>query len=469
MLIKSFFTNSIGILVSRVFGFIRDTLMASVLGANIYSDIFFVAFKLPNLFRRIFAEGAFTQTFIPSFIKANHKSLFTFAIFAKFLIFLILFSLVVTLFSGFFAKLIAFGFDEDTLKEAAPLIAINFYYLPLIFCVTLFGSLLQYKNHFATTAFSTALLNIAMILALLLSQDYDKRTIAYVLSYGVLAGGILQVISHYIALKKHNLIKIFMVGYLYSRQKTEKIKKTNERFFNSFLHSIIGNSTPQIASFLDTTLASFLVAGSISYLYYANRIFQLPLALFAIALTTGIFPKITRLLKSDNDVEASQLLYKSFWLLAFLLSTSTLGGYMLSEEIVKLLFERGSFSQEDSQTTALVLGMYMIGLIPYGLAKLFSLWLYALHRQKEAAKIAMYSLGSNVILSLALIQPLGVAGLALSGSLSGIILLVFTIRSFGTKKFLDILLDKKLVILAILLLCEVIALIWIKGLIRVYL
>ena len=469
MLIKSFFTNSVGTLVSRIFGFIRDTLTASILGANIYSDIFFVAFKLPNLFRRIFAEGAFTQSFIPSFIKTNKKSLFTFTIFIKFFLFLILFSLVVTIFSGFFAKLIAFGFDEETIKEASPLIAINFYYLPLIFIVTLLGSLLQYKHHFATTAFSTALLNIAMIAALLLSQDYDKKTISYVLSYGVLAGGVLQVLAHVISIKRHHLVKIFFVGYQYSRKKAEKIKTTNAEFNKSFFHSIVGNSTPQILSFVDTTLASFLVTGSISYLYYGNRIFQLPLAIFAIALTTGIFPRMTRLLKSQKEEEATQLLRQSFWLLAFLLTTSTLGGYMLSEEIIKLLFERGSFSSDDTKTTALVLAMYMIGLIPFGLAKLFSLWLYALMKQREAAKIAMYSLGVNLVLSLALIKPLGVAGLALSGSLAGFVLLIFTIRSFGTQKFLDILLDKKLIILALLLLFEAVALSWLKEIIHVYL
>lgn len=469
MLIKSFFTNSIGTLVSRVFGFIRDMLSASILGANIYSDIFFVAFKLPNLFRRIFAEGAFTQSFIPSFIKSNYKSLFTFTIFIKFFLFLIGMSLVVTVFSGFFAKLIAFGFDKQTVELAAPFVAINFYYLPLIFIVTLLGSLLQYKHHFATTAFSTALLNIGMIGALLLYQDYDKETIVYALSYGVLIGGVLQVIAHLIAIQKYKLVKIFTIGYQYSRQKAQKIKSVNAGFNKAFFQSIVGNSTPQIVSFVDTTLASFLVTGSISYLYYGNRIFQLPLALFAIALTTGIFPRITRLLKNTDQIEASKLLSRGFWLLAFLLTTSTIGGVMLSEEIVKLLFERGSFTAEDTQTTAFILAMYMIGLIPFGLAKLFSLWLYALMRQGEAAKISMYALLANLIFSFALIKPMGAAGLALAGSLSGCVLLFLTIHSFGTRKFLDILLDKKLIILSVLLLVEVVVLISFKELVRVYL
>ena len=469
MLIRSFFTNSVGTLVSRIFGFIRDVLSASILGANIYSDIFFVAFKFPNLFRRIFAEGAFTQSFIPCFIKTPFKSLFTFRIFVQFLFFLLFFSLIVTFFSEFFAKIIALGFDSETVAISAPLVAINFFYLPLIFIVTLLGSLLQYKQHFATTAFSTALLNIAMIGALLLFQNYDRKSIVYALSYGVLLGGIFQVIVHVIAIKRLRLTKIFHVGYVAYGKKENKLLETNKQFNRSFFHSIIGNSTPQIVSFIDTTLASFLVSGSISYLYYGNRIFQLPLALFAIALTTGIFPRITRLLKNKDEEQALLLLRKGFWVLAFLLSFSTLGGYILSEEIITLLFERGSFTSEDTKQTAFVLAMYMIGLLPFGLAKLFSLWLYATMRQKEAAKIALIALACNLVFSFALISRFGAGGLALAGSLSGIVLFFFTLRSFGMNRFFAILYDKKILILMTALVIEALILTYFKEIIHGYL
>jgi putative peptidoglycan lipid II flippase len=160
MLLKSIFTNSSGILVSRVLGFARDTVTASVLGANIYSDVFFVAFKLPNLFRSIFADGAFSQAFIPSYARSNHKIRFSSMVFLHFFAFLMVLSLFVTLFSHLVAKVVAVGFDETTIDLAAPLFAINFYYLPMIFVVTFMGALLQYKRHFAISAYSTALLNI---------------------------------------------------------------------------------------------------------------------------------------------------------------------------------------------------------------------------------------------------------------------------------------------------------------------
>ncbi len=469
MIFKNFFTNSIGILVSRIFGFARDLLMASVLGANIYSDIFFVAFKLPNLFRRIFAEGAFTQSFIPAFINSKNRSIFSYQIFSRFLLFLIFASLFVTIFSHFFTKLIALGFDEQTLHIASPLVAINFYYLPLIFAVTFLGSLLQYKNHFATTAFSTALLNISLITSLLLTKEMKSIEIVYAMSYAVLVGGVLQLIAHIIAIKKKNLLKLFRYGFTNKNRNKSRLKSEKRGFFNSFSHAILGNSTPQISAFLDTWIASFLLTGSISYLYYANRIFQLPLALFAIALSVGIFPKIARLIKAKEIEEALLLFRSGFWFLLFLLTLSAIGGFILSEEIIKLLFQRGAFSSEDTLISAGVLQMYIVGLVPYGLTKLFSLWLYANMRQKEAAKIAIFALLSNLLLYALLIEPLGVRGLALASSCAGVVLFVFTIRAFGFKQFLDILRDKKLIIFIITISLYIPTILYFKDILHEYL
>lgn len=431
MLIKSIFTNSSGILVSRVLGFIRDLLTASILGANIYSDIFFVAFKLPNLFRRIFAEGAFTQAFIPSYAKAKHKIRFSSIIFLQLIGFLLVLSLFVTLFSTLITKAIAIGFDSQTIDLAAPLVAINFYYLPLIFIVTFMAALLQYKNHFATTAFSTALLNIALIGALLISKDLEKYEITYYLSYGVLVGGLLQVLVHVLAIRKKNLGKIFT----FRKHK----KKEETKFYKSFMGATLGSSTAHLSAFLDTWLASFLVSGSISYLYYANRVFQLPLALFAIATSTALFPMISRAIKNKDDEKALRLMKKSSMILFGLLGIATIIGVVFNDLIVWLLFQRGAFDAQDTTNTALILTMYLIGLVPFGLAKIFSLWLYAKEQQFTAAKIAMKALAWNIMFSLALIIPYEAAGLAFASTLSGFILFYLTIKEFGFTKFKELL------------------------------
>ena len=433
MLIKSIFTNSSGILVSRILGFVRDLLTASILGANIYSDIFFVAFKLPNLFRRIFAEGAFTQAFIPAYAKTKHKIRFSSAIFLQFLALILFISLLVTLFSKFITQVIALGFDEKTVDLAAPLVAINFYYLPMIFVVTFMAALLQYKHHFATTAFSTALLNLALIAALLISKDLGKYEITYYLSYGVLVGGFLQILVHLLAIKSKNLLKIFTF---------RKVNISENKFYKNFVSATLGSSTSHISAFLDTWLASFLVSGSISYLYYANRVFQLPLALFAIATSIALFPMIAKAIKNKDETKALKLMRKSTLILSALLSIAMIIGIVFDKFIVELLFERGAFTSVDTKNTALILTMYLIGLLPFGIAKIFSLWLYSHEQQFLAAKISMKALAFNIVFSLLLITPYGAAGLAFASTLSGFILFILTIKEFGFKKFKELILSK---------------------------
>ncbi len=466
---KSIFTNSFGILISRILGFLRDMLQASILGANIYTDIFIVAFKLPNLFRRIFAEGAFSQSFLPTFTHSKQKSVFAMRTFVKFIFFLSIFAILVTIFSHQFAKLIAWGFDDSAINTAAPLVAINFYYLILIFIVTFLASLLQYKNHFATSAFSTALLNISLIATLLLSSNLPKESIIYYLSYGVILGGILQVIVHFIVAKKLHLFKLIFGGLKNIKEKKSLVKDDEKRFKSTFFASVLGSSTAQISAFLDGWLASFLVSGSISYLYYANRIFQFPLALFAIATSVAIFPKITRYLKHDDHQKAQKMLQKSFWFLTALLSLATSVGIIFSHEIVWLLYERGSFTNKDSIQTGIVLAMYLVGLLPFGLAKIFSLYLYATHKQKTAAKISGISLGFNIILSVLLIKPLGAQGLALASSISGIVLFLLTIKEFGIGDFFAIIKNKYAVYLIVSLIIIIALLLYIKELLSVYL
>ena len=441
MRLKSVFTNSFGILFSRVTGLGRDVLMASALGASVWSDMFFIAFKLPNLFRRIFAEGAFTQAFMPSFIASRNKGVFATAIFLRFLLFLMAFSLLITFFPEPITKLLAWGWDTELIANTAPLTAINFWYLDLIFIVTFLATLLQYKEHFATTAMSTALLNISMIAALYLYMKEDPKSVAYALSFAVLIGGALQVLAHLVALQKFNLHRILVGGWKYRKQKDVQDEK--KHFQSLFLPGILGNSTPQISAFIDTILATFLMTGSVSYLFYANRIFQLPLAIIAIATATVLFPAVSKALKNKQEDIAYTNLNKAFWLLVFLLGGAMVGGILLAEPIVWLLFERGKFTTIQTLETVSVLQMYMIGLLPFGLAKLFSLFLYASHRHLKAAKIAIYSLITSVSASLILMHPLGASGLALAGSIGGWVLFIFTVKEVGTDKFLDIIKSKK--------------------------
>lgn len=447
---KAIFTNSFGILISRILGFVRDLLTASTLGANIYSDIFFIAFKLPNLFRRIFAEGAFTQVFLPAYAKSRHRSTFATHIFSLFLLIILALTLMVNLAPSLFTKAIAIGFDDETIELAKPFVAINFWYLIFIFVVTFLATLLQYKKHFATTAFSTGLLNIAMIIALLLASQKEQLEVVYYLSWGVVAGGALQLIAHIVAVHHLGYTRLLCGGFASLRSRSSKVVDEAKKFKKQFLPAIWGNSSAQFSAFLDTWLASFLASGSISYLYYANRVFQLPLALFAIATSIALFPTIAKHIKDGSDEKALLYTHKAFWFLAYLLTFSTIGAITLSEGIVKLLFERGAFSSKDTAITSLVLSAYMAGLLAYGLQKLFSLWLYAKEQQLQAAKIATVMLVANLIASLALIYPLGAVGLALGTTISGFIGFFMTLRLFGWSSFMGLVRSKHSFYLSIL-------------------
>ena len=224
-------------------------------------------------------------------------------------------------------------------------------------------------------------------------------------------------------------------------------------FFAQFFPALLGSSTAQIASFIDTLLASFLVSGSVSYLYYANRIFQLPLALFAIATSTALFPMVAKALRNGNESQSLDLLSKGFWLLIFALSVCVVGGIMLKNEIIWLLFERGKFTRTDTIAVANVFMAYLIGLLPYGVARIFSLWLYSLKMQGKAAKISAISLAFGVLCSIVLMQFFGAFGLALSSSMAGFVLFILTIRAFGFAKFRKIIAKPKFFVYLIILLC----------------
>ncbi len=436
MRFRAIFSNSFGILISRITGLVRDIMMTSTLGASVWSDVFLMAFKFPNLFRRIFAEGSFTQSFMPSYVASRQKGVFAVAIFLRFMLIIIAFSFLVTLFPEFFTKLLAWDWGKDLISKTAPLTVINFWYLDLIFIVTFLGTLLQHKEHFFTTAFSTVWLNIVMISCLMYYAKSSPETIVYALSFSILVGGLLQVLTHIYAIRKKGLSKILVGGWKY--RKTKDVKEEENKFKKLFIPSVIGNSTAQIASFIDTSLASFLVAGSVSYLFYANRVFQLPFAIIALAITTALFPAISKAIKNENETLAFANLSKAFWLLNLLLGVSVLGGILLAEPIVWLLFERGNFTPQDTHNTADVLIMYMVGLVPFGLAKLFSLYLYAMHKHLKAAKIAVISLVINLIFSVILMRPLGAAGLALAGSIGGMAQMILTIREVGWNRFVEI-------------------------------
>lgn len=450
-MVKHFFTNSFGILFSRVFGFIRDLLMASALGASIYMDFFVIAFKIPNLLRRIFAEGAFSQVFIPAFTSSKHKFTFAIYIFLVFFSILCLISSLVYIFSYDFTSLIAFGLDQKYIKELHHIVAINFFYIIFVFIFTFISAILHYKHHFFTTSISTSFLNISIIIAILIPNT-DKLDLLYNISFAVLIGGFLQVLAHIVAIYVLKLEKAFLYSFYYIKEKYKIVQKDIKEFKEKLFPAILGASSYQLASFLDIFLATFLASSSISYLYFANRVFQFPFALFTIALSISIFPHLAKLIKKQNLKQAFTIFKQAFYFILLLLASATIVGIMFSEQIMTLLFERGQWSHQDSIKSSQVLIAYLIGLLPFGLAKIFSLWLFSKKQQKQTALIAIIAITSNAILSLLLISQYKVFGLAIASSISGFIQLILSIYYFGFRDFVKYVLDIRYILSLIVIL-----------------
>ena len=590
---RFFLTNASGILCSRVFGFLRDAIQAAVLGTSIYSDIFFIAFKFPNMFRRVVSEGAFVQSFLPFFLSAKKKGAFSVSIFWIFLFFILILSILVMWFAPFITKILALGYDEERISLAMPLVRIHFWYLILIFIVTYLSTLLQYKNIFWVNAYNTALLNIAMIVAMLPYQFQTSLTekelfeAVYILSYAVLIGGVCQILIHFYPLYRAGLWRLQYIGMLslkkwyrdsnitisfrgirfgskdsiachversetshteskqginttnsnkdfspFSKAQNDKIlestkvesidskksidknsaevslsdfvgcvdietrsylkgndavsisnsrKSTKETtqdsrfytkakhnilrlladikaFFKAFFPAMLGASTAQIIAIIDSSLITLLPNsdGGVSTLNFANRIFQLPLAIFAIAISSALFPTIAKAIERKDEKIALANLKTAFWFLFITLSVCTLGGIMLSNEIVWLLFERKNFVREDTLQVAWAFIGYMAGLLAFGLTRIFSLWLYAKKQQAKAAKYSVIALAVGTLLSGififfmryfsitdGILWELRYFIVALAGSIGGVVLFVFNIKAFGIHNFLAIISHKK--------------------------
>ncbi|AJC87577.1 murein biosynthesis integral membrane protein MurJ [Campylobacter insulaenigrae] len=436
---KNFIVNAFGILFSRILGVLRDIILALYLGAGIYSDIFFVALKMPAFFRRIFAEGAFGQAFLPSFLKANNKGAFCVNVLAQFSTIVFLLCLLISFFSEFFTKIFAFGFSKETILLASPLVSINFWYLFFIFLVTFLGALLNYKQKFFITSFSASFFNLFVVIAGFFVNKEEPLKALYYFSYATVLSGVAQLIWHIFALRNAKIIQS-----MYFSIKLKKTKAKLASFHSTFIHGLLGSSANQLSSLLDTTIASFLITGSISYLYYSNRVFQLPLALFAIALSQVSFPKILKHLKAKEEKKALEFMQKALEYLSILLLLSTIIGIILASEIVEFLFQRGNFNQEDTKITAFLLQAYLLGLLPFGLQKLFSLWLYAKFKQKTAAIIAFKTLFISAFFSVVIIiliqkEEYKSLGIALASSISAFYLLFANLKEFGFKNLLAIL------------------------------
>lgn len=419
-------------LLSRITGFARDILIAGFLGAGTVADCFFVAFKFPNLFRRLFAEGAFNAAFVPLFAgtaetEGKEKALlFAQQSFAMLFWGLFVFVAVMELAMPYAMHVFAPGFDaiDGKLELATELSRITFPYLLFISLVSLQGGVLNSVGKFAAAAATPILLNLTLMAALLGLTPFAE-TPGHALAWGTLIAGMLQF--------GWLVVSVRRAGYginLTRPRLTPEVKTLLKRI----VPGAVGAGVYQINLLVDTIIASFLAEGSVSFLYYADRVNQLPLGVVGIAVGTALLPVLSRQIRAGETKAALDSQNRAMEVALLFTLPACAALMVLAHPIITVLFQRGAFGPAEAQATAMALAAFAIGLPATVLIKVLAPGFFARQDTKTPVKVAMVAMAVNIVLNLALIGPLGHVGIALATAISvwvNVAILAFLLRRDG--------------------------------------
>lgn len=411
-LLKTLAAVSSMTLLSRILGFARDAIIARVFGAGMLTDAFFVAFKIPNLLRRLFAEGAFSQAFVP--ILAEYKSRrghdatqnLVNQVGTALTLVLVVVALLGVVGAPWVAYVSAPGFraDPDKFELTVTLLRITFPYIIFISLVALAAGILNTHSKFSVPAFAPVLLNIAMIAAALwLAPYFDPPVLA--LGWGVALGGVLQ-----LAWMLPHLLKIRMLPRPTRHFNDPGLK----RVLRLMAPATLGVSVAQISLLINTIFASFLASGSVSWLYYADRLMEFPAGMLGVALGTILLPSLARHYADDNPGDYSKLLDWGLRLTLMLALPAAAALAVLAVPLITTLFHYGAFTATDVTMTQRALVAYSVGLVGLILVKVLAPGFYARQNIRTPVKVAIFTLAATQVMNLAFIIPLGHAGLALS-------------------------------------------------------
>lgn len=416
-------------LLSRILGLVRDMVLARFFGSGMAADAFFVAFRIPNLLRRLFAEGSLTIAFIPVFTEflnqKSRKEAFDLArtILTLLALILVVVALLGVLLSPWIVRIQAFGFggSGDKYELTVLLTRITFPYIFFISLVAFFMGVLNSLRRFGAPAAAPIFLNVGIIgAAYFISPRLPQPIVGIAL--GVLIGGILQVGLQIPWVLKEGL-KVFPMW----RPDHPAVK----RIGLLMLPAIVGSAVYQFNQFMGTLLASFLKGGSVSWLYYADRLVQFPLGVFAIAISTAALPSLSAQAATEDLNEFQETLSHSLRLVFFITLPCLVGLIVLGRPIIRVLFERGAFDAYSTLMTNKALFFYSLGLWAFSGIRVMVSAFYALQDTKTPVKVAIVAVAANLIFSLAFMGPLKHGGLALALSLASSLqfaLLVFFLK-----------------------------------------
>ena len=402
-LIKSTGTFGFYTIIRRLLGYLRDIFIAIFLGTSFLADAFFVAFRIPNTFRRLFAEGTFNAAFVPSYtsqlVKGKSKSnKFANQIFNLLFIGLFFLILAIEVFMPVFVSLIAPGFVEDSekLKVAIYLTRITFPFLMFVSLSSFFAAILNSHNKFAAASAAPIILNLVLIVILLFGKFLNDKLVYY-LSYGVSVAGFLQLIFLYIYVKKFYLIRF---NFSFTTNKVVRV------FFKKLLPSIFASGVTQINILVGTIIASFQ-ASAVSYLYYADRIYQINLAIAGIAIGVVVLPQLSKHINSKKKNKIVLIQNKALESSMFLSIPASVALMIGSEEIISALFGYVSFTKEAVFNSSQALYYFSLGLPAFALIKVFSSFFFANHDTKTPFYISLFSVILNIIISIYYFKSIG--------------------------------------------------------------
>jgi len=413
-LLKSTGTFGFFTLISRLLGYLRDILIAIFLGTGALADVFFVAFRIPNTFRRLFSEGTFNAAFVPSYsseivrgkIQSNKFANNIFNILFLGLFFLVF---LVQIFMPIFVSIIAPGFVDDVekIELAINLTRITFPFLFFISLASFFAAILNSHNRFAVASAAPIILNIILIGILFFSKLLGDQLVYY-LSYGVSLAGILQLLFLYKFVRK-----------FYSLKFNFKIKTDNKVkvFFKKLLPSIFSSGVTQINILVGTIIASFQ-ASAVSYLYYADRIYQINLAIAGIAIGVVVLPQLSKHIQSKKKDKILLIQNKALELSLFLSLPASIALIIGSEEIISSLFGYGSFNEISVSNSAKALYYFALGLPAFALIKVFSSFFFANHNTKTPFYISLISVLLNIIISIYYFNKIGFIAIPIATTIS---------------------------------------------------
>ena len=405
-------------LLSRVTGLVRDVAFARLIGAGggIAADAFYVAFRIPNFFRRLSAEGAFSQAFVPVYSgytkdsDARVAADFCDSMLAWFGLALFVMTLIGVIAAPLFIVVMAPGFLQEAGKYelTVTMLRLTFPYLFFISLVAMAAGILNTRGRFAAAAFTPVLLNICLIIAALWLAPRMQEPVE-ALAWGVFAAGIVQLLFQLPFLHRLRVLP---------RPRFWPVHAGVRKVLRLMVPGIIGVSAAQINILISTLLASLLVTGSVSWLYYADRIMEFPLGIFGVAAATVILPSLSRLhAGGEGETFSHQMNWALRWIIAISVPAAV-GMIVLADQIVTTLFQYGAFTPADVSNTGSALIAFAIGLVALNLVRILATGFFARQNTKTPTRVALLSMAVNVVVSLILFYPLGHVGLALAISIA---------------------------------------------------